>query len=319
MDLKFALRQLLKNPGFTSVAVLTLGLGVGVNTSMFSALQALLERPLPYPELGRLVRVFRTSPHSQRWPHSPASFLDQQALDHDFERMAALNPVAFNLAEPGQLAERVNGMQASADIFPLLGIQPELGRVYSADEDRPGRNDVIVLNHDFWLRRFAGETNIIGRTVRLDGQPVTVIGVMPEKFYDRTLWGGISFWRPIAFTAEQRKDRGGNYLKVVARLKPGVSVAKAQAGMGLLVAQLLREHPENNPAEGLKLVPLAESGMDPKGRQVIWLTMVLASFVLLIACANLANLQFARTATRGRELAIRGGWVLPGDGCSSNC
>jgi predicted permease len=310
-DLKFALRQLLKNPGFTAVAVLTLALGIGVNTSMFSALQALLARPLPYPESARLVQVFRTSPHSQRWPHSPANFLDHQAQNRDFEHMAALNPVAFNLAEPGQPAERVNGMQASADLFPLLGIQPELGRVFTSEEDRPGQNNVIVLNHGYWLRRFAGETNILGRTLRLDGQQVTVIGVMPESFYDNLLWGHTYFWRPIAFTDEQRRDRGGNYLKAIARLKPGVTLTQAQAGIDVLVAQLLREHPENNSSEGLKLVPLAESAMDPKGRRVVWFTMVLSGFVLLIACANLANLQFARTAMRGRELAIRGALGAP--------
>jgi putative ABC transport system permease protein len=305
-DVRFGARQLRKNPGFTAVAVLTLALGIGINTSMFSALQALLTLPAPYPDPARLVQVFRTSPRSQRWPHSPASFCDQQAQNHDFESMAALNPVAFNLAEPGQLAERVNGMRASAELFPLLGIQPELGRVFSREEDRPGRDNVIVLNHGFWLRKFAGDTNIIGRTLRLDGEPVTVVGVMPERFYDRRLWGGINFWRPIAFTDGQRQDRNGNYLKAVARLKPGVTVAQAQAGMNVLVAQLLREHPENNPAEGLTLVPLEESGMDPSGRRGVWLTMGLAGFVLLIACANLANLQFARTALRGRELAIRG-------------
>lgn len=312
-DLKFAFRQLAKNPGFTVVAALTLGLGIGVNTSMFSALQTLLARPLPYPDSERLVQIFRTAPQSQRWPHSPGSFFDQQTRNRDFESMAALNPVAFNLAEPGQPAERVNGMRSSAELFPLLGIQPALGRVFSKEEDCPGRDDVIVLNHGFWLRRFAGDANIIGRTLRLDGRLVTVIGVMPERFYDRMQvgWGGIEFWRPIALTAGQRQDRGGNYLKAVARLKPGVTVAQAQAGMNVLVAQLLREHQEGNPAEGLKLVPLSEAGMDPKGRQMIWLTMILASFVLLIACANLANLQFARTAARKHELAIRGALGAP--------
>jgi putative ABC transport system permease protein len=310
-DLKFAFRQLLKNPGFTAIAVLTLGLGIGINTSIFSALQALLARPLPYPEPGRLVQVFRTAPQSQRWPHSPGSFFDQQMRNRDFEFMAALNPVAFNLAEPGEPAERVNGMRASAELFPLLGTQPELGRVFSKEEDVPGRDNIIVLNHAFWLRRFAGETNIIGRTLRMDGEPVTVIGVMPEQFYDGTLWGGINFWRPIAFTDGQRQDRSGNYLKAVARLRSGVTLATAQAGMNVFVAELLRDHPENNPSEGLKLVPLADASMDPKGRQMIWLTMVLAMFVLLIACANLANLQFARTAMRRRELAIRGALGAP--------
>jgi len=310
-DIRFGLRMLRKHYGFTTVAVLTLALGIGVNTTMFTALQEVMMRRLPYPESGRLVQLFQTSPNSQRIPHSAANFLDLRAQNRDFEFMAAVNSESFNLSDPTQSPERVNGLQASAELFPLLGIQPALGRVFTPDEDRPGRNNVVILDHGFWRRRFAGDTNIIGRTLRLDGESVTVVGVMPEQFHDIMLAGAISVWRPIAFTEDQSRNRGGHYLKVIARLKPGVSLAQAQAGTDVLAARLAQDYPDEDTALGFRLVPIAESGLPPEGRRIVWFTMMLASFVLLIACANLANLQFARTAMRNRELAIRGALGAP--------
>ena len=310
-DLKFALRQLLKNPGFTVVAVLTLALGIGVNTSMFTALQAVLSRPLPYPDPESLVQLFQSSPGSPREPHhSVANFLDYREQNRDFAYMAAMNDKPFNLSEPGQPAERVRGLQASADFFPLLGVQPLLGRTFTADEDQPGRNNVVVLDYGFWQRRFAGDSNIVGRVIRLDGESVTVVGVMPARFHDIMLMGPVSLWRPIAFTDDLRGNRGMNYIKCIARVKPGVSPGRAQAGVDVLAASLLKEHPDNA-AEGLRIVPLAESSVPVQAHLIIWSIMALAGFVLLIACANLANLQFARTATRGREFAIRGALGAP--------
>src|SRR5882724_3309119 len=310
-DIRFGLRMLRKHYGFTTVAVLTLALGIGVNTTMFTALQEVMMRRLPYPESGRLVQLFQISPNSQRIPHSAANFLDLRSQNRDFEFLAAVNSESFNLSDPTQPPERVNGLQASAELFPLLGIQPALGRVFTPDEDRPGRNNVVILDHGFWRRRFAGDTNIIGRTLRLDGESVTVVGVMPEQFHDIMLAGAISVWRPIAFTEDQSRNRGGHYLKVIARLKPGVSLAQAQAGTDVLAARLAQDYPDEDTALGFRLVPIAESGLPPEGRRIVWFTMMLASFVLLIACANLANLQFARTAMRNRELAIRGALGAP--------
>jgi putative ABC transport system permease protein len=309
-DLRYAIRQLLKNPGFTAIAVLTLALGIGVNTSMFSGLVSLLRPELPFPEPDRLVRLFRTSPHSQRWPHSPANFLDQQEQNTAFERMAAVNVRSLNLTETGQQAERVRGMDASADLIPMMGIQPMLGRGFTVEEDLPGRNQVVVLNHGFWLRRFSADKNILGRTLRLDGETVTVIGVMPAIFQNRHPWGPVDLLRPIAFSEELRQNRGHNYLDVFARLKPGVSIAHARSATEALMARLRQDHPDLGDV-GLRLVPLTESSMDPRGKTMLWLVMGLAGFVLLIACANLANLQFARTTLRTRELAIRGALGAP--------
>jgi predicted permease len=309
-DIRYAIRMLIKNPGFSAVVVLTLALGIGVNTSMFTGLQSLLLPKLPYPESDRLVRVFRTSPHSQRWPHSPANYLDQQAQNTVFERMAAVNERSFNLSEPGQPAERLRAIEVTADLLPLLGIQPLLGRAFAPEEDRPGQNNVVILNHEFWLRRFSADTSILGRTFRLDGEIVTVIGVMPASFQQRP-WEDVDLLRPMGFTNSQRQNRGGNYLDVIARLKPGISSAQARAGIETLAARMRQDHPDDNSEIGLRIVPWAQSQMDTSGRIMLWLIMGLAGFVLLIACANVANLQFARTALRTRELAIRAALGAP--------
>lgn len=310
-DLKFAIRQLLKNPGYTAVAVLTLALGIGVNTSMFTALQAVLSRPLPYPDSEQLVQVFQDSRQWHREPHhSVANFLDYQSQDSNFRFLAAWNDKPFNLVEASQPAERVRGVLVSTDFFTLLGIQPELGRVFTPEESQAGRNQVVVLDHEFWLRRFAGDTNIVGRTLKIDGETVTVVGVMPTTSHDLMLTGPVSVWRPIVFTDAERRNRGSNYLKLIGRLRPGVSLAQAQAATDVLVTRLAQEHPDNSP-ERLSLVSLARASLPPEGRRIVWWIMALAGFVLLIACANLANLLFARTASRSRELAIRGALGAP--------
>ncbi|MDB6129302.1 MAG: permease, partial [Verrucomicrobiales bacterium] len=310
-DIRFGARQLRKNPAFAAVAILTVGLGVGVNTSMFTALQRVMLRPLPYPDPGQLVQLFTTSPGDQRSSHSAANFLDLRSRNRDFEFVAALNSDYFNLSDSNQNPERISGFLVSSEYFPLLGIQPALGRVFTSDEDKPGANNVVVLENGFWQRRFAGDTNILGKVIRLNGENVTIIGVMPELSRDTMLAGPGAIWRPIAFTPDQAQNRGGHYLKVIGRLKPGIALAQGQAGADVLAAALARDYPDNNAAQGLKLVPLAQSSLPPEGRRLVWLTMTLSTFVLLIACANLANLQFARTATRNRELAIRGALGAP--------
>jgi putative ABC transport system permease protein len=302
--MKHALRQLAKSPGFTAVALLTLALGIGVNTSMFSVLYALLFHT-PYTDDSRLVRVYRTAPQSQRWPHSVANYLDHRTQSNSFERVAAISWTTFNLAEAGQPAERIRGQNVSADYFPLLGVEPEIGRTFTAEEDAPGKNGVIVLSHRTWMQRFGGERSAIGRQLRINAEPVTIIGVMPERFDVSHLWGPVEAWRPIAFSDRSRQSRDNNYLAEIARLKPGVTLEQAQAEMTALAARLAAAYPATNAQSSLRLVPLGRSGQDASGEQITWLIGALAGFVLLIACANLANLQFARHAARAREQAIR--------------
>ena len=302
--MKLAFRQLLKNPGFAAVAVLTIALGIGVNTAMFSLLHALLFQPLQYPESDRLVRVFRTSPQSQSWPHSPANFLDRRARNTVFASSTAFSWWSFNLSEPGEPAERVEGTVATGDYFATLGTPPLLGRVFGPADDEPGQNRVEVISHRFWQRRFAGQTNVLGRSLRLDGESITIIGVMPPGFGHR-LWSSSELWKPIGWTAEDRANRGNNWLNELARLKPGVSLRHAQAEMHQLAAQLAREYPGNNLDCGVRLVTLLESATDETIRRLAWFVSGLATLVLLIACANLANLQLVRMMARSRELAVR--------------
>src|SRR5262245_21455449 len=201
-DLRFGLRMLFKNPGFTAVAVLTLALGIGANTAMFSVLNTYLFRPLPYPQSDRLVRVFRTSPHSQSWPHSPGNFFAHHDQNDVFEGMAAYNFTRPNLANPGETAERLQGMTATSDFLPMLGVQPILGRTFTPEEHEPGADRVAVLSHRFWMNRFGGNQNVLGSTMRLDGQDVTIVGVMPPMFENPMLWGTVDLWRPMSFSPE---------------------------------------------------------------------------------------------------------------------
>ncbi|MBI1760546.1 MAG: ABC transporter permease [Acidobacteria bacterium] len=303
-DLRYSVRMLLKQPGFAVIAVLTLALGIGANTAMFSVLNTYLFRALPYPNSAQLMRVYRTSIHSQSWPHSPASFMDQREKNTVFERMVAFNGISPNLAEEGEAAERLQGMAVTADFFPALGVPAALGRVFTAAEDQPGASQVVVLSDRFWQRRFGADPNIVGRTLRLDGENIKVVGVMPPGFDHPLLWDTVDVWRPLAFAADQRQNRGNNFLRLFARLKPGVSLAQAQAAMNVLAANQAQEHQENR-NEGLRLEPLQRSVSDDIGRKVMWFVFGLAGFVLLIACANLANLQLVRTAGRAKELAVR--------------
>jgi predicted permease len=297
--------MLRKSPAFTAVAVVTLALGIGINTSMFSVIEATLLGGLPYPDEKRLVRVFRTSPQSQSWPHSAPNFFDYQAKNKVFEKMAAFTWWTFNLAEPGQPPDRVEGIVASADFFPTLGMPPALGRVFTPEEDRVGHSDVVVLSHGFWMRRYAGDPDAVGRTVRFDGRPTTIIGVMPPGADYPFLWGRVDAWRPLALTDKQRQDRGNNWLNALGRLKPGVSLDEAQAEMKLLVSQLKKANASEDNPDDIRLVRLLQSSLDETGRTVSWMCLGLSGFVLLIACANIANLQLARVARRSREYAVR--------------
>jgi putative ABC transport system permease protein len=303
-DLRFGLRMLLKDKGFTAVAALTLGLGIGANTAMFSVLNTYLFRALPYPAPDALVRIYRTSIHSQSWPHSPGNFFDQREKNGVFEQMVAYTGISPNLAEPGESAERLQGFAVSADYFPALRIQPALGRVFTPEEHETGADKVVVLSDRFWMSRFGGDPNVIGRTLRMDSENIKVIGVMPGGFDHPLLWGNVDVWRPLAFNAEGRRSRDNNYLRAFARLKPGVTITQADQAMKTLAANITKETGQNQ-NESLRLEPLRLSMSDQIGRKVMWFTFGLAGFVLLIACANLANLQLARTAARAREFAVR--------------
>src|SRR5687768_319729 len=235
-DVRFSLRMLQKHKGFTIVSALTLALGIGVNTAMFSVLNTFLFGSLPYPQSERLVRVWRTSPHSQSWPHSTANFFDQREQNAVFEKMAAYTFRTRNLAEPGQSAERLRSLTATADFFPLFGVAPAHGRLFKSEEFEPGTDNVIILTDGFWTRRFGSDPNIIGRRIQLDGKTVEIVGVMPPGFEHPILWGPLDMWQPMSFTPERKTNRGSNYLSSFSRLKPGVSIEQAEQSMITLAA-----------------------------------------------------------------------------------
>ena len=303
-DVRYSLRLLRKHKGFTVVAVLTLALGIGVNIAMFSVLNTFLFRSLPYPQSERLMRVWRTSPHSQSWPHSAANFFDQHDQNNVFDKLAAYNFASRNLTEQGHTAERLLSLAATTDFFPLMGVAPALGRAFKPEEFEPGADNVIILTDRFWTRRFGSDPGIVGRTIQLDGKSVEVVGVMPPGFEHPILWGPIDIWQPLAFTPEGKTNRGTNYLSEIGRLKPGVSMQQAEQSMITLTANIGKQNKWNE-GDSVRLEPLQRSMSDDIGRTVMKLTFGLAGLVLLIACANLANLQLVRTAARSRELAVR--------------
>jgi putative ABC transport system permease protein len=303
-DIRYGLRSLWKTPRFTIAALLTVVLGVGANATIFNVLNPLLFKPLPYPEPDRIVNVFRTSPQSDRWPHSNANYYDHRDRNTVFEQLVALTWQDASLAEPDQPAERLFSIRATGNYFALFGVQPLLGRVFTDTDDQTGAEPVVVLSYGFWQRRFAGDSRIVGRSIRLDGRNATVIGIMPQDFEYPLFWGSVDIWRPFAFSPEGRQDRGNNYLREFGRLKPDVTVDQADAAMKAIGKQILAEHADLDQREGLRIQSL--SIVNDVMRRISGVAFGLTFLVLLIACVNLANLQLARTAARAREFAIRG-------------
>ena len=300
-----AIRQLLKSPGFTLIAVVTLALGIGLNTAMFSLMNLLLLQPLPYPDADQLARIYRTTPQSQTAGFTAADFLELSRDVRDVNYLAAFRTWGFTLTQPDRPAVNLNAMRVSAGFFPALGLKPELGRYFSPDEDKPG-NHVIMLSHATWQAQFGGDPKIIGRTVRVDGEPTTIIGVMPASVSSVFLWNtpGDAF-RPLALTDAERVDKLDAQIGIIARMKPDVALGQFDAQLHAVARQLAEGRPREQSQDGLRAVTLQKSARNPSSTGISWIMVGLAAFVLLIACGNLANLQLARAMMRSQEFAVR--------------
>src|SRR2546425_3269501 len=301
-DLKFAFRQLLKNPGFSAVAVLTLALGIGVNTAIFSFVNTILLRPLPFNEPDRLVMVFTSylaNDSHKNWVAAPT--LDEWRKQSTvFAGLAARGFGGFVLTGKDQ-PENIPGSRLSANIFRLLGIQPMLGRDFLPEEETYGKDHVVLISHELWRRRFGGDTGILGQSITLNDERYAVIGVMPPRtfFPERNT----QLWTPLAFSPEQLRDHGSHNYLVYGRVKPDTTLAQANTEMGVL-AQRMAQTDEHYQGSGAEVYPLQEI-MVGDSRPVLVVLFGSVGFVLLIGCVNIASLSLARSLERAREFAIR--------------
>lgn len=301
-DLIYGLRMMRKNPGFTALAVITLALGIGANTAVFSNVNALLLKPFSFPDLDHVAVVWETVPKQDATSvkAAPANFLDWTEQNKTFDHLAAIHGWSANLTGEG-VAERVEGYQVSAEFFNLLGIAPQLGRQIGSADFEHGVAPVVVLSHGFWQRHVGGDPRIVGRNLLLNGQKFSVIGVASPDF---DFPAGAETWTPLDLGSTVSTDRENHYLQVIGRVKAGTSLLQAQADLQATADRLGRQLPNTNGGHGIRVISLVED-LTFGTRQFVMVLMGAAVFVLLLACVNVANLQLARVSARQKEMAVR--------------
>jgi putative ABC transport system permease protein len=302
-DARFALRTMAKKPGFTAIAIIIMALGIGANTAIFSLVRAVLLQPFPFANPDRLVLVWEDAAYvgfPKNTP-APANYADWKAQNEVFEDMAAVANRDFNLTGDGE-PEKVYGYAVVGSFFPVLGVDPVLGRVIDAEDDRPGANKVAVISYSLWQTRYGGQRDLVGRDILLNDEKYSVIGVMPRGF--QFLDPDIRLWVPLRLTPQQLTNRGSHYLQVVARMKPGVTVDQANSNIKTIMAQIANDNPDQAGRLGANVISLSEE-LTGETRRPLIVLLVAVAFVLLIASANLANLLLSRALGRSKEVAVR--------------